>query len=130
MPVRQVRKSRLNQNLTLEVGNPLQVAEEERRRWALTLAQYIKAAELPVVEMIQQSEDQQKGWSRIFGSRRAKTLRNRATTWKRHYIWLLLHRMRHWPAQLSDVVDYLEGRIEDGCGPTAPQGLMGALALL
>ena len=130
MPVRQVRKSRPNQNLTLEVGNPLQVAEEERRRWALTLAQYIKAAELPVVEMIQQSEDQQKGWSRIFGSRRAKTLRNRATTWKRYYIWLLLNRMRHWPAQLSDVVDYLEGRIEDGCGPTAPQGLMGALALL
>ena len=28
------------------------------------------------------------------------------------------------------MVDYLEGRIEDGCGPAAPQGLMGALALL
>ena len=31
---------------------------------------------------------------------------------------------------MGDVVDYLEGRIEDGCGPAAPQGLMGALALL
>ena len=128
--MRQVHKTRLSQNLTLEVGNPLQVAEEERVRWALTLSQYIIEAKLPVLEMIQESDDQQKSWARIFGSRRAKTLRNRATTWKRYYIWLLLNRCRSWPTKVSDVVDYLEGRIADGCGPTAPQSLMGALALL
>ena len=49
LPMRQVRKTRLSQNLTLEVGNPLQVAEEERMRWAMTLSQFIVAAELPVV---------------------------------------------------------------------------------
>ena len=49
VPMRQIRKTRLNQSLTLEVGNPLQVAEEERIRWALVLSQYIVAAELPVV---------------------------------------------------------------------------------
>ena len=130
VPIRQVRKTRLSQNLTLEVGNPLQVAEEERVRWALILSEYILEAGLPVVSMIQETEDQKKGWCRIFGSRRAKTLRNRATTWKRYYIWLVLNRVRHWPKQLGDVTDYLEGRLEDGCGPTAPQGLMGALALL
>lgn len=130
LPMRQVRKTRLSQNLTLEVGNPLQVAEEERMRWAMTLSQFIVAAELPVVDMVRESEDQQKSWGRIFGSRRAKTLRNRASTWKRYYIWLLLNRARHWPVKIGDVVDYLEGRIEDGCGPAAPQGLMGALALL
>ena len=130
LPIRQVRKTRLNQSLTLEVGNPLQVAEEERMRWAMSLSEFIVAAELPVVSMVQESEDQQRSWGRIFGSRRAKTLRNRATTWKRYYIWLLLNRARHWPAKVGDVVDYLEGRIEDGCGPAAPQGLMGALALL
>ena len=96
----------------------------------MTLSQFIVAAELPVVAMIEATEDQQKAWCRIFGSRRAKTLRNRATTWKRFYVWLLLNRARHWPRQLGDVADYLEGRVEDGCGPTAPQGLMGALALL
>lgn len=130
LPMRQVRKTRLSQNLTLEVGNPLQVAEEERMRWAMTLSQFIVAAELPVVDMVRESEDQQKSWGRIFGSRRAKTLRNRASTWKRYYIWLLLNRARHWPVKIGDVVDYLEGRIEDGCGPAAPQGLMRALALL
>ena len=130
MPMRQVRKSRLSQGLTLEVGNPLQVAEEERVRWAMVLSQYIVAAEMPVVAMVREAEDQPKAWARIFGSRRAKTLRNRATTWKRYYVWLLLNRCRHWPKQFSDVTDYLEGRIADGCGATAPQGLMGALALL
>ena len=129
-PLRQVRKTRLSQCLTLEVGNPLQVAEEERIRWANNLAQYIIEARLPVLTMIQESEDQQKSWARIFGSRRAKTLRNRATMWKRYYVWLLLNRGRAWPTKIGDVLDYLEGRIEDGCGPTAPQGLMGALALL
>ena len=128
LPMRQVRKTRLSQNLTLEVGNPLQVAEEERMRWAMTLSQFIVAAELPVVDMVRESEDQQKSWGRIFGSRRAKTLRNRASTWKRYYIWLLLNRARHWPVKIGDVVDYLEGRIEDGCGPAAPQGLMGEQA--
>jgi hypothetical protein len=112
VPIRQVRKTRLSQNLTLEVGNPLQVAEEERVRWALTLSQYIIEAGLPVVSMIQETEDQRKGWCRIFGSRRAKTLRNRATTWKRYYIWLVLNRVRHWPKQLGDVTDYLEVRLE------------------
>lgn len=130
LPMRQVRKTRLSQNLTLEVGNPLQVAEEERMRWAMTLSQFIVAAELLVVDMVRESEDQQKSWGRIFGSRRAKTLRNRASTWKRYYIWLLLNRARHWRVKIGDVVDYLEGRIEDGCGPAAPQGLMRALALL
>ena len=112
VPIWQVRKTRLSQNLTLEVGNPLQVAEEERVRWALTLSQYIIEAGLPVVSMIQETEDQRKGWCRIFGSRRAKTLRNRATTWKRYYIWLVLNRVRHWPKQLGDVTDYLEVRLE------------------
>ena len=130
LPVRQVRKTRLNQNLTLEVGNPLQVAEDERVRWAMVLAEFITEAKLPVVTMVQGSEDVQRSWSRIFGSRRAKTLRNRATTWKRFYIWLLLNRGRSWPTQVGDVMDYLEGRIQDGCGPAAPQGLMGALSLL
>ena len=74
LPVRQVRKTRLNQNLTLEVGNPLQVAEDERVRWAMVLAEFITEAKLPVVTMVQGSEDVQRSWSRIFGSRRAKTL--------------------------------------------------------
>ena len=130
LPTRQVRKTRLGQSLTLEVGNPLQVAEEERVRWALVLSQFIVAADMPVVAMVRDAEDQRKAWARIFGSRRAKTLRNRATTWKRYYVWLLLNRCVHWPRRFSDVTDYLEGRMADGCGATAPQGLMGALALL
>ena len=36
------------------------------------LAQYLEAAALPVVAMVKESEDQQKTWGRIFGSRRAK----------------------------------------------------------
>eukprot|EP00435_Cladocopium_sp_Y103_P044508 s2321_g12.t1 len=66
LPIRQVRKTRLSQDLTLEVGNPLQVAEEERVRWALELAQYLSAAELPVVRMIQESDDQQRSWAGVW----------------------------------------------------------------
>eukprot|EP00435_Cladocopium_sp_Y103_P020573 s4599_g5.t1 len=130
LPVRTVRKSTLSRNLVLEVGNPLQTAEEERIRWANNLAEYIVEARLPVMRIIENAEVQTRIWGRIFGSRRAKTLRNRCTTWKRFHLWLTLNRSRSWPRQIGDIVDYLEGRIEDGCGPAVPQGLMGSLALL
>ena len=130
MPVRKVCKTRLSQSLLLETGNPLQVAEEERIRWALELAQYFKEAGLPVVKIMEDSEDPTKSWGRVFGTRRAKTLRNRATVWKKFYTWLQLTRCRSWPEKLGDVVDYLEGRIADGCGPTVPQNVLGALALM
>eukprot|EP00435_Cladocopium_sp_Y103_P022296 s3783_g5.t1 len=77
LPVRTVRKSRLSQSLVLEVGNPAQAAEEERIRWANALAEYIVEAKLPVVKVMERAEVQTKIWGRIFGSRRAKTLRNR-----------------------------------------------------
>eukprot|EP00435_Cladocopium_sp_Y103_P055082 s2541_g18.t1 len=130
LPVRTVRKSRLSQSLVLEVGNPAQAAEEERIRWANALAEYIVEAKLPVVKVMERAEVQTKIWGRIFGSRRAKTLRNRCATWKRYHLWLTLNRGRSWPTQIGDILDYLEGRIEDGCGHSVPQNLMGSLALL
>ena len=130
MPVRKVCKTRLSQSLVLEAGNPLQVAEEERVRWAMELAQYFKEAGLPIVKLMEESEDPSRSWARIFGTRRAKTLRNRATVWKKFFVWLQLTRCRAWPEKIGDVVDYLEGRISDGCGPTVPQNVLGALALM
>eukprot|EP00435_Cladocopium_sp_Y103_P045520 s2527_g13.t1 len=130
VPIRKVHKSRLSQALTLEVGNPMEVAEEERVRWANELAEYMIEAELPVAKIVEKVGSQVKIWGRIFGSRRAKTLRNRAMVWKKFYIWLVLTRARCWPEGIHDVLDYMEGRVADGCGHTVPQGIMGALALL
>eukprot|EP00435_Cladocopium_sp_Y103_P076247 s59_g84.t1 len=130
VPVRKVHKSKLSQALTLEVGNLMEVAEEERVRWANELAEYMVEAELPVAKIVEKVGSQVKIWGRIFGSRRAKTLRNRAMVWKKFYIWLVLTRARCWPEGIHDVLDYMEGKVADGCGHTVPQGIMGALALL
>ena len=74
MPVRKVCKTRLSQSLLLETGNPLQVAEEERIRWALGLAQYFKEAGLPVVKIMEDSEDLTKRGGSLRDKGRAKTL--------------------------------------------------------
>ena len=48
----------------------------QRDRYALQLAAFLKEAFLPVSLQLEVLDDPNKGWIRIFGARRSKTLRN------------------------------------------------------
>ena len=85
---------------------------------------------LPVVTLIEGSADRRQACRRVFGSRRAKTLRNRARAFKRYRTWLETVRGRSWPARVSDVTDYLEERAKDGCGFSVPGDLLAAFSVL
>ena len=127
---RKKHKSSLGRNLRAEGIDPAVQEEEERVRWAQVLVQYLVAAELPVVKMMEGTTIDARPWLRIFGSRRAKTLRNRAQAWKLYHNWLSLVRGRCWPRHISDILDYLEGRLQDGCGVSIPGNFIAALSLL
>ena len=106
-------------------GRPLAVDPDilesrERERWVEVLSTYIVEAGLPVVTLIEGSADRRQAWRRVFGARRAKTLRNRARAFKRYRTWLETVRGRTWPARVSDVTDFLEERAKDGCGFSVP----------
>ena len=81
-------KSGLGKALLASEEDPDILETRERDRWVEVMSGFITEAQLPVVALIEGSEDRRQAWRRVFGTRRAKTLRNRARAFKRFRIWL------------------------------------------
>ena len=91
----------------------------------------IEEAGLPVTYQIAAMDNPEKGWRRIlFGSRRAKTLRNRFRAWVRFRSWLVSAANRTWPRGIQDLVNYVEEGMSFGCARTMPGELQAALVVL
>ncbi len=104
--------------------------ERERKKFALSLSNCIREAELPVVSQISSLDDPHEGWLRIFATRRANTLKLRYKTWKAFRDWLEQHCGRVFPLGTKDAVDYLQFRVNEGCGKTVPESLSCAIHLM
>lgn len=104
--------------------------EAERVKYSMLLAQVIIGAKLPVVELVQSLDDPRSGWVHIFAARRANTLKNRFQVWKPFQTWLEVHRGYSFPQGVKDVIDYMQHRVDDGCGKTVPDSLNTTLGML
>eukprot|EP00435_Cladocopium_sp_Y103_P067642 s272_g30.t1 len=104
--------------------------ETERKKYAWLLAQVIIQAKLPVVELIQVLDDPQSGWVRIFAARRGNALKNRYKSWKPFEMWLEWNRGYLYPRGVKDAIDFMQHRVNDGCGRTIPEGLQASLSLI
>ena len=104
--------------------------EKEAARWAKMLAVYIKEADLPVVKIVEATQNPGETWRRIFGSRRAKTLRNRARSWGRFKSWLTAIYGTPFPQKPEVMIDYLQSRAAEPCGPTTISAAMASLNVL
>ena len=101
-----------------------------RDKFALELAEIIMEACLPVVFQIEGLDNPNKAWTRLFGSRRGKTLRNRVRSWNRYRAWLVSYAGRVWPSSLADLVNYVEECISSGCSISLHDELQASLVLL
>ena len=88
-------------------GSRAETEAAERKRFALELSVLIKEACLPVVYQIEQLDNQNIAWERIFGSRRSKTLRNRFRSWNKFRMWLIASAGVVWPRDIRDLVNYV-----------------------
>lgn len=104
--------------------------ETERKKYSLLLAQVMVRANLPVVALVRTLEDPQSAWIHIFGARRGNTLKNRYKSWKQFEKWLETHRGYLFPKGVKDPIDYIQHRIDEGCGRTIPDSLSAVLTLL
>jgi len=106
------------------------VEESERRVWASKLADYIEEAGLPVISTVHQTANPTEAWQRIFGSKRAKTLRNRARTWKKVREWMMTVHGIPFPFEVHQALDYLASRME--CEPmkSVPGSIAASLSVL
>ena len=104
--------------------------DAERKKYSLLLAQVIIDASLPVVPLVQTLEDPRTGWIHLFAARRGNTLKNRYKVWHPFEIWLELHRGYKFPKSIRDVIDYMQHRVDEGCGRTVPESFSVALSML
>ena len=114
----------------LEAETRAKRSDVERKKYSLLLAQVIIDAELPVVALIQTLDNPEQGWLHLFGTRRCNTLKNRFKAWRPFAVWLELHHGRKFPVQLKDIVDYLQHRVDEGCGKSVPESFHISLSLL
>ena len=101
-----------------------------RKKYSLLLANVIKLAKLPVVQLVNVLDDPDSGWLHLFAARRANTLKNRYKSWKPFQTWLELHRNRAFPVSCKDIIDYMQFRVDEGCGKTVPESFSIALNLI
>ena len=101
--------------------------EHEKKKYTLLLSNLFKEASLPVVEHINVLGNAESAWYHLFAARRGNTLKNRYKSWKPFRDWLEVNRARVFPMGVKDVIDYIEQRLEDGCGKTVPESFSVAL---
>ena len=104
--------------------------EALRKKYSLLLAQVMIGADLPVVAVVQALDDPQSGWIHLFAARRGNTLKNRYKAWKPFERWLEVHRGYLFPKDVKDAIDYVQSRVDDGCGRTIPEAVSAVLGLL
>ena len=97
---------------------------QDREKYAVLLAGFIREADLPVVKHLSGVMDADV-WLKVFGRRRSRTLRNRYKDWTNFRRWLEVTHGRTWPAGIADLIDYSKG-----CGKTVLDAFQASLAVL
>lgn len=90
----------------------------------------IQEAVLPISLQLALLDNEGLAWKRIFGTRRSKTLRNRARAWSKFRLWLVAYKARIWPEAIADPIAYVEEAILQGCSVSFPNEFHAALSLL
>ena len=114
-------------------ADPSRRAEEERQareKYAALLSGVITRAKLPVVEYLSGVSDSDAVWTRLFGTRRSRTLRNRYKSWDTYSRWLETTYGKTWPTKLAHILDYAAERYNEGCGKTVLDSFQASLSVL
>ena len=78
-----LRKRKLAVDRTIDRGARATEEARLRKEYALRLAAVFQEADLPVCKILAGVSDAEEAWPRLFGTRRAKTLRNRHRSWEK-----------------------------------------------
>jgi len=113
--------------------NPATRAEKEQAaltKYAYELGLVVQEAGLPVCRYIERLQDPDKAWNRLFGARRANTLRNRVRAWHRFRDWLVATHNRVWPDSAIDLINYVEEARLETPAKSLPGELQASLVVL
>ena len=125
-----LRKRKLATDRAVDRGARATEEAKLKQEYALRLAGVIQDAQLPVCKVLAGVSDAEEAWLRLFGTRRAKTLRNRFRAWDTFREWLVFSRGRSYPQGVANVLDYANERYREGCGKTVLDSMQASLSVL
>ena len=125
-----LRKRKLAVDRTIDRGARATEEARLRKEYALRLAAVFQEADLPVCKILAGVSDAEEAWPRLFGTRRAKTLRNRHRSWEKFREWLIFSRDRVYPKGVADVLDFAAERFREGCGKTVLESFQASLTVI
>ena len=93
-----------------------QGAEDEKRRLVVKrAADIVQEAGLSLAALAVDSPDPEAVLSRVGQGRRYRTIQKRVASWLRAREWFLASLGSPWPSSTSQVLSYLEARVEEPC---------------
>ncbi len=117
-----------------QLKNPLASKSElenaAREAWLAELVGFLKEAELPICRILEGTSEPLTLIRRSFGSRRMKTLRNRARAWRKVREWLIAFKGRPFPFDVSDMLDFLLFLTQEGAPSSRINEVAAALSVL
>jgi len=85
-----VSKSRYRMQIKYPSGSKTDLENAAREYWVNVLVSYVEESGLPIVKVAKETSNPQEVMRRAFGTRRMKTLRNRARAWAKIREWLIM----------------------------------------
>ena len=101
-----------------------------REYWLSVLVGFLEEANLPVVKIARATSNPNEILRRAFGTRRMKTLRNRARTWAKVREWLIMFFGEVFPRDAADMLEYLLFLVQEDASKGRLQDTASALAVL
>eukprot|EP00435_Cladocopium_sp_Y103_P023547 s2855_g5.t1 len=95
----------------LQVRNPgvskTELDNAAQEQWLTILVGYVEEADLPIVKVANATTSPAEVIRRAFGSRRMKTLRNRARAWSKVRDWMLMYTGEPFPRDIAYMLEFL-----------------------
>ena len=125
-PPRGTRRQR--RTLPSELGNP-QTREEwqaaEDRKWRTALANVLLESGVPIIQMVESTNDPMSALLRSVGKTRSSTIKSYLKRWTKLVVWLRRAYGKSWPDDVGQVLDYIE-LLAQSEGPSIPQAALQA----
>ena len=113
-----VSKSRYRMQIKYPSGSKTDLENAAREYWVNVLVSYVEESGLPIVKVAKETSNPQEVMRRAFGTRRMKTLRNRARAWAKIREWLIMFADDCFPRDVSFMLEYLLFLVQED----APKG--------
>ena len=125
-----VSKANYRAQVRFPSSSKADIEQAAREYWLTVMVGYLEEAALPIVAVAKATSNPADIMRRAFGTRRMKTLRNRARAWSRAREWMIMFTGDPYPRDVADMLEYLLFLVQEEAPKGRIQDVVSALAVL